>query len=122
MKSRAVGSEPWIDVLARLALFASASPPDLQAIAGFACELEIDAGRVLVREGQAADDMMVVLEGQAASTINDCSSTELGPGAVVGEAAVLGGAVGTETVTALTPMRLLVLPVRRLAEIPWQRP
>ena len=50
--------------LRRVPLFEGLDPEDLQRIAATAVERRFDAGRVLVREGEAGDELFVLLEGR----------------------------------------------------------
>lgn len=85
---------------------------------------ELRAGATLVRQGDPADELFIVLEGQLSSVIGAADSAAeqalgtLGPGAVVGEVAVLTGTRRTATVrseTASTVAALSASDLRRIA-------
>jgi serine/threonine-protein kinase len=60
------------------------------------------AGAEIVREGDAADSAWIILEGRATVWRGGWEVTEIGPGATIGEMALLCGENRTATVTALT--------------------
>jgi CRP-like cAMP-binding protein len=64
---------------------------------------------VLVAEGQPPDEAFVILEGEARVTLQGEELAVLGPGELFGEMAVLADQPRSATVTALTPMELLVI-------------
>ena len=71
-----------------------------------------DAGEVLLRQGDDADRLFVVLDGRLAIAVESDAAApdqplgEVGPGEIVGEVALLAGTRRTVTVRALTPVRL----------------
>jgi CRP-like cAMP-binding protein len=73
-------------------------------------------------EGQAADDIVLVLDGLVEVEVAGTVLAELGPGAVLGERASLGQGRRTATVRALTDCRIVSylagdLPARDLREL-----
>lgn len=92
-------------------LFAGLAPAELAGIRSVATEQSLAPGDVLMAEGEPGDALYLVLEGDLAVT-KQASSGEralatVGPGAVQGEIAVLGGGPRLATVRALTPARVL---------------
>src|SRR5256884_5804793 len=82
--------------------------------ARLAAELEtlnLRRGDVLVRQGEMADALYVVVTGRFAVTVAGRREVvaELGPGQPVGEIAFLAGGVRTATVTALRDSLVLRL-------------
>jgi CRP-like cAMP-binding protein len=67
-------------------------------------------GAELTRQGAAGDGLYLVLDGIARVDVDGNPLAELGPGAVLGERALLEGGVRTSTVTAVTPLRVAVAP------------
>ncbi len=65
-------------------------------------------GAELTRQGAAGDGLYLVLDGIARVDVDGNPLAELGPGAVLGERALLEGGVRTSTVTAVTPLRVAV--------------
>ena len=79
-------------------------------------------GAVVTRQGDAGAAVYLVLDGVCAVDVDGEVVGEVGPGAVVGERAVLEDGRRTATLTALTPVRLAVaaaddLDRERLAEV-----
>ena len=71
-------------------------------------------GEVLLRQGDAGDSLIILLEGQARVTIYTANGREIvleyaGAGAVLGEVALLDGGDRTASVIAMGPVRYLVI-------------
>lgn len=66
----------------------------------------IAAGDELVRQGDPGDELFLVLDGMLGVEVDGERLAELGPGAVLGERAVLEGGHRTSTLVALTPVRV----------------
>jgi hypothetical protein len=65
-------------------------------------------GSLLTRQGDPGDELYLVLDGVAVVEVDERAVAEVGPGAVVGERAILERGVRTSTVRATTPMRVAV--------------
>jgi NTE family protein len=95
--------------------------------ARLACELDtltLKRGDVLVRQGETADALYVVVTGRFAVTIlgrRDAIS-EIGPGQPIGEIAFLAGGERTATVTALRDSLVLRLGRREFEELSGKNP
>jgi hypothetical protein len=72
--------------------------------------VSIDADAALITQGQAGGSIFLVLDGMLRVSVNEEEVAELGPGAIVGERAILEGGVATATVTAMTPVRVASIP------------
>jgi CRP-like cAMP-binding protein len=103
--------------LAQVPLFSACSKKDLQLIARRAEHVEVPAGKVLVREGAAGAEFFVILEGTAEVSMHGRKVATLGPGSFFGDLALLDKAPRNATVTALTPMELMVLGQREFASM-----
>ncbi len=68
----------------------------------------LEEGTTLTRQGERGDELYLVLDGVARVDVDGQSLAELGPGAVIGERALLEGGTRTSTVTAVTPLRVAV--------------
>ncbi len=80
--------------------------PERAALAELFDEVRVPAGAVLAREGRAAAELVLILEGRARAL---GSGQEAGrPGQFVGALEVVGQADHLATVIAATPMHLLV--------------
>jgi CRP-like cAMP-binding protein len=92
-----------------LPLLADLSKKHLQLIARHADTLTVSAGRVLMREGEMAMEVCIVLDGEAEASSGGEVLATIGRGSVLGEIGVLRGLHRTATVTAKTDMRLAVM-------------
>jgi CRP-like cAMP-binding protein len=101
-------SRPAIDRLRALPLLDGATEGDLDRIDRMMCEAEVQAGKVLIREGASPQGFFLILSGRAAVTIAGVDRVVLDPGMFFGEVALLDGAPEPATITALTPMLLRV--------------
>ena len=67
-------------------------------------------GTVVVRQGDPGDSLLLVLDGVLRVDVDGEAVAEVGPGAVLGERAVLEGGRRTATLTAVTPVNLAEAP------------
>ncbi len=100
--------------LAAVPLLAGADDDALEALASDARPLRVLAGEWALREGDAADDLFVVVRGRL-RVVTGAGSDErtlriLGPGACIGELALLTGAPRSASVQAVRDSTLLRLP------------
>ena len=100
----------YLDHLARVPLFSACSKTELKGLARRTNDIKVDAGQVIIREHQGAYDFFVVFEGQAEVTRDGTRVAVIGPGDFFGELALLDRGLRDATVTALTPMEIIVLP------------
>jgi hypothetical protein len=70
--------------------------------------IRLDADQVLVKQGEPGDEVFVLLDGVVAIDVDDEPLAEIGPGAVLGERAMLEGGQRTSTIRAVTPCRVAV--------------
>ena len=101
-------TDPKISLLRTVPAFARLPDPDLARLASCFDEAQVGAGIVLAREGGIGRELVLIVEGQATVTRAGATEGELGPGALVGESAVLGPIPHWSRVVARTPMRVLV--------------
>lgn len=102
----------YIEHLSQVPLFSACSKRELAMIARRATDLDIPAGRELVREGQPGYEFFVIVEGKGKVTRGDEEIAVLGPGEFFGEMALLRRAPRSATVTAATKMEALVVSVQ----------
>jgi CRP/FNR family cyclic AMP-dependent transcriptional regulator len=95
--------------LKSIPLFEEVGDEELAQIAPFATEVEVEAGRVLVREGDFSYEFMAIEEGEAEVTRGGEHVADLGPGDFFGEMGLLERTLRNATVTAKTPIRLVTL-------------
>jgi CRP/FNR family transcriptional regulator, cyclic AMP receptor protein len=95
--------------LKSIPLFEEVGDEELAQIAPFANEVEVEAGRELVREGDFSYEFMAIEEGEAEVTRGGEHVADLGPGDFFGEMGLLERTLRNATVTAKTPVRLVTL-------------
>jgi CRP-like cAMP-binding protein len=95
--------------LKSIPLFAGLSEQDRRRIAQWADEVEVEEGKQLVRQGEFAYEFFVIEEGTAEVTKDGRHVVGLGPGDFFGEIALLAEERRTASVTATSPMRLIVM-------------
>jgi CRP/FNR family transcriptional regulator, cyclic AMP receptor protein len=109
--------DEFTEHLAQVPLFSACSKKDLQAVAKRAEDVHVDAGKVLVSEGAAGAEFFVILEGQAKVTRHGQDVAALGPSDFFGDLALLDRAPRNATITAVTPMELVVLGQREFSAL-----
>jgi CRP/FNR family transcriptional regulator, cyclic AMP receptor protein len=95
--------------LKSIPLFEEVGDEELAQIAPFAQEVSVEAGKVLVREGDFSYEFMAIEEGEAEVTRGGEHVADIGPGDFFGEVGLLEKSLRNATVTAKTPMRLVTL-------------
>ncbi len=92
-------------------IFASLEPAERARLAAELETLELKRGDVLVRQGEVADALYIVVTGRFAVTLDGRRQlvAEIGPGQPIGEIAFLAGGARTATVTALRDSLVLRL-------------
>ncbi len=99
-----------VDSLARLALFADLTRPQLEAVAHEFDEEAFAEGQRVIRQGLSGSGMYVILDGTAVVRLDDDEIARLGRGDFFGEISVLTGGAPSADVRAETLLRVLVLP------------
>ena len=101
--------EDFLLHLAKVPLFSLCGKGELRQVARRSTKLILEQGKVFVEEGTTGREFFVILEGSAEITRKGKPVAELGPGDYVGELSLLDPAPRDATVTALTPMTVMVL-------------
>ena len=107
--------QQYLDHLSAVPLFSACSKKELQAISRASVEVDIQEGRTFVEQGQTGREAFVIVDGTADVRRNGKKIASLGPGGVVGELALLDRGPRTASVTAATPMKVLVLGPREFS-------
>lgn len=96
-------------LLRAIPFFAPLPAPAMERVMADLIATEAAAGDLLIREGDPGDRFYVIVEGTVEITRRGEHVSEQGPGAYVGEIALLRDVPRTASVTAKTPLRLLAL-------------
>jgi CRP-like cAMP-binding protein len=99
-----------VDALAKAPLFGELSKQELGALAKATEDLEVEEGKVLMREGDLGREFFVIVEGDVSVTRDGNEVRRLGPGDFFGEIALIyENARRTATVTSASHLRFFVL-------------
>jgi CRP-like cAMP-binding protein len=104
-----VARDEKLDLLQSIPLFAGLDRHHVERLGMLTEEVDVPAGKVLIRQGEHGDDLMVIVSGQVGVDRNSERINHLGPGEFFGEIALIAGGPRTATVTAEAPTRLLVV-------------
>ena len=104
-----LGRDAKTKEIARVPLFARCSKRELAMIAGIADEIDLRAGKVLTKEGAPGREFFVLLDGKVVVTRGGRRRDILEGGDFLGEIALVSRSPRTATVTAETPVRVLVI-------------
>ena len=104
-----------LEHLARIPLFSGCSKKELQHLRALCDEVDVPAGKVLTKQGSVGYECFVIVDGTAAVAIDDQVVTTLSAGMYFGELALLDKQPRSATVTAVTPMTVLVMGPREFA-------
>ena len=96
-------------ILAAVPIFAPLPGGTLEHVAARLVPLRVEAGTMIVREGDAGDRFYLVAEGEVDVTQSGAALTELRAGGYFGEIALLRDVARTATVTARTDVVLYAL-------------
>jgi CRP-like cAMP-binding protein len=113
---------PRIALLEQLGILESASRTVLERLASTLSEIAVGAGAAVVREGDTADAIYVIVDGAMRVTAHGAAQggerflRDLGPGDYFGEIGVLEGIPRTATVTATAPSDLYRLDAQDFLE------
>lgn len=120
---RAAALAPRVALLEQLGFFASGSRPILERLAGLATEASVPAGTAIVREGDTADAVYVLAEGEVEVTargeagLGEQTIRDMTAPSYFGEIGVLERLPRTATVTAITDARVLRLDGSALLDV-----
>lgn len=118
-----LGEEEERALLGRAPLFQEVlEPAHVDILIAHCKAAEINAGAVLMAQGEPGASMFIIMEGAASVVIANAEGKAhevniLATGDVVGEMSLMTGAARTATVTALTEMRVLEIPMEAIATL-----
>ena len=110
-------SKAKTDLLKSVPLFEHCSRRELSRIAGITDEIAVPEGKVLITEGDRGREFFVIISGEVEVRRKGRKIATLGPGTYFGEIALLSQKPRTATVTALTPLRVLVIADRAFVDL-----
>lgn len=99
----------YTEYLARVPLFSALTKRELTEVARHSEHVTINQGDVLTKEGTIGHEFFVVLEGTASVTRNGREINRLGQGDFFGELSLLDRAPRNATITAETPLDVVIL-------------
>jgi CRP/FNR family cyclic AMP-dependent transcriptional regulator len=105
----ATGIDEKLELLMRSPVLAGLTRKDLQEVERLADEVDVPAGRVLMREGSIGSEFFVIVDGQVVIDRGGRTVRTMGPGEFFGDIALITERPRAASVTALTDCRLLVL-------------
>jgi CRP-like cAMP-binding protein len=97
------------DRVKAIPLFAGLNRRECKAIAPRADEIDLEEGRSLVREGEWAYEFFAIEEGTVEVRRGEQLVAELGPGDFFGEMGLIADIRRNATVTATTPVKVVVM-------------
>jgi CRP-like cAMP-binding protein len=101
--------DAFLDHLAQVPLFSALSRKELALVGRRAEDVKVDQGRILVSEGSTGSEFFVIIDGKASVSKKGRKVATLGAGDAFGELALLDKAPRNATVTAETPLEVVVL-------------
>jgi CRP-like cAMP-binding protein len=113
----ALHTDAKMELIKSAPLFDNCSKKELQQIARIADELDIRAGKVMIREGERGREFFVIISGEVEVRRKGRKMATLGPGSFVGEMALLSKIPRVATVTAVTPLDVLVITDRAFLDL-----
>jgi CRP-like cAMP-binding protein len=100
-------NDPKVDLLKSVSIFSGMGERELEQVAQLLDEVEVPAGKVLMRQGDNGNEMFIIAKGRVQVERNGKVISERGPGSTMGEVSLLSEGPRTATVTALEPSTLL---------------
>jgi CRP-like cAMP-binding protein len=111
-----------VELLSRVPLLAGLDRKDLVQVAQICDEVDLPAGRVLMKQGAYAGEFYVIISGTVRVERDGVHVRDLGPGEFLGELALLGNIARTATATCVDAGRFLVLGHREFHSLLSQYP
>lgn len=106
-----------VQLLRGIWLFSTCDDEELARIAAVAEPREEALGATLTTQGDEGSEFFVVVSGDASAAVDGNEVGTIGPGGFFGEMALIDGGERVATVTATSPMKLLVFDRRDFNEM-----
>jgi CRP/FNR family transcriptional regulator, cyclic AMP receptor protein len=97
------------DRVKALPLFGGLNRKECRALAPRADEVDLEQGKTLVRQGEWAYEFFAIEEGTVEVRRGEQLLAELGPGDFFGEMGLMADTRRNATVTAMTPVKVVVM-------------
>ncbi len=104
-----MATDEKLELLKRVPLLAGLGRREIEEVGRLAEEIDVPAGRVLMREGDTGREFFVLVSGGVAIERNETRVRSMAPGEFFGEIALLAEGPRTATATTDSPAKLLVL-------------
>jgi CRP-like cAMP-binding protein len=98
-----------LELLRQSPFLADLGRKDLEEVGRLADEIDVPAGRVLIREGDIGREFFVIIDGAVDISRGDRIVATMGPGDFFGDIALVTERPRTASATATAPTTLLVL-------------
>ena len=98
-----------VELIKGVPLFSELGRKELEQVATIADEIDLVQGKELTVEGSPGREFMVIIDGEASVTKGGEEVNRLGAGDFFGEIALVRHEPRSATVTAETPIRVLVI-------------
>ncbi len=112
-----VAGDEAVRLLKQIEFFQGCTDRQIADIAKLVEDRHLEAGEVLCRQGDYESEVFVLVEGEASVTIDGSKRAKVGTGEVVGELSMETGGRRTATLTAVTPLHVLVLDPREVDSV-----
>lgn len=112
-----LGKNEKVELIRRIPLFADCTRAELVEVAISADEREAPEGDRLTEEGRPGREFFILVEGAVAVRRGGRKLADLGPGDWFGEIAILTYKPRTASVTATSPVRVLVISARAFRQV-----
>lgn len=106
-----------LELLAKSPFLSGLKRKDLEEVGRLADEIDVPAGRVLMREGEIGQEFYVIVDGGVDLERDGRRVRTMGPGEFFGDIALVTERPRTATVTTTSDSRLLVVGHREFHEL-----
>lgn len=97
--------------------FSMFSPQDIAKISASGTRTKLPEGWAPISERTGADKAYIILSGTVSVRRHGEEIAQLGPGDIIGEAAIVGRSLRTASIVALTPLELIHFTAEQLEKL-----